>query len=113
MYQPLHRPDHRHHSWTGWRGAAALVAVMAVVTAGHAMARAAAPWSPARTACAPAVKTIGGAPARVTLSFNVGRQRHSLVSKRGAKVVLRRGLRSGTFAGKDLLGKPVTGSFTC
>ena len=38
MYQPLHRSDQRHHSWTGGRGAAALAAFMAVVAAGHAMA---------------------------------------------------------------------------
>ena len=65
MYQPPHQSDQRHHDWTGWRGAVALVTVMAVVVAGHAVARAASPWSSSRTACTPVVKTIGGAPARV------------------------------------------------
>jgi hypothetical protein len=50
---------------------------------------------------------------QVTVSFNVGSQRHSLVSSAGSKVVLGAGLHSGTFAGRDLLGKAVTGSFTC
>ena len=38
MYQQAHQSDDRHHSWTGWRGAAALFVVMAVVAAGHAVA---------------------------------------------------------------------------
>jgi hypothetical protein len=177
MYQAPHQSDNRHHDWTGWRGAAALVVVMALVAAGHAAAKAASAWSPSTTACTPVVKTIGGAPARVfcgpakatakvgstayrfvggacreapgftvnvgtlslassarvsylgislprakagtytgtqvTLSFNVGSQRHSLVSSAGAKVVLGPGLHSGSFAGKDLLGKAITGFFTC
>lgn len=176
MYQPPHQSDDRH-DWTGWRGAAALFVVMAVVAAGHAVASAASPWSASRTACAPAVKTIGGAPARVfcgpakatakvgstdfrfaggacqkapgftvnlgtlsfassarvsyfgislpvakagtytgaqvTLSFNVGGRHHSLVPGAGAKLVLGPGLHSGSFTGKDLLGKAITGSFTC
>jgi hypothetical protein len=150
---------------------------MTVVAAGHAVAKAASPRSSSRTACAPVVKTIGGAPARVfcgpakatarvgstayrfaggacgkapgftvnvgtlsfassarvsyfgislprakagtytgtqvTLSFSVGGRRHSLVSGASAKVVLGPGLHSGSFTGKDLLGKAVTGSFTC
>jgi hypothetical protein len=177
MYQPPHQSDDRHDDWTGWRGAAALVVVMAVVAAGHAVAEAASPWSSSRAACIPVVKTIGGAPARVfcgpakatakvgstayrfaggacrkapgftvnvgtlsfassarvsyfgislprakagiytgtqvTLSVNVGGRRHSLASSAGAKVVLGPGLHSGSFAGKDLLGKAITGSFTC
>ena len=175
MSQPQHQPGRRHHDGAGWRGVAALFAVMAFVAAGHAVARAAAPFSSSRAACTPAVKTIGGAPARVfcgpakatakigstayrfaggacqrapgftvnvgtlsfassarvsyfgislpkakagtytgtqvTLSFNVGKQRHSLVSS--ARVVLGPGLHSGSFAGEDLLGRPITGSFTC
>jgi hypothetical protein len=177
MYLPLHQSDHRHDDGTGWRGAVALFVVMMVIAAGHAVATAASPLGTSRTTCTPAVKTIGGAPARVfcgpakatakvgstayrfaggacqkapgfsvnvgtlsfassarvsyfgislpkakpgtytgtqvTLSFNVGKQRHSLVSSAGAKVVLGPGVRSGTFAGKDLLGKAITGSFTC
>jgi hypothetical protein len=50
---------------------------------------------------------------QVTLSFTAGKGRHSLVSSAGAKLVLAPNLHSGTFAGKDLLGKTISGSFTC
>ena len=48
----------------------------------------------------------------VTLSFSAGGQRSSL-STAGAKVVVRSRLRGGSFAGKDLAGRTVTGSFAC
>jgi hypothetical protein len=48
---------------------------------------------------------------RVTLSFNAGAVRASL--SRDAKVVVRGGLRAGTFSGRDLLGRKLAGSFAC
>jgi hypothetical protein len=84
MYHPTQQSDEGHHDWTGWRGAAALFVVMAVVAAGHAVAKAASPWSSPSTACTPR-----------------------------AKVVLGPGLHSGRFTGKDLLGKASTGRSTC
>jgi hypothetical protein len=50
---------------------------------------------------------------QVTLSFNRGPSRVSLSPGAGAKVVLKPGLRSGSFTGKDLGGRPVHGSFSC
>ena len=50
---------------------------------------------------------------QVTLSFTAGAQHIALATRAATRVVLRAGLRSGTFAGSDLLGKTVSGSFSC
>jgi hypothetical protein len=50
---------------------------------------------------------------QVTLSFTAGTRRIALTPRPATRVVLRAGLRSGTFAGSDLLGETVTGSFSC
>jgi hypothetical protein len=50
---------------------------------------------------------------QVTVSMNVGPRRVSLSPSAGAKVILRAGLHSGTFSGKDLSGRTVEGSFSC
>jgi hypothetical protein len=50
---------------------------------------------------------------QVTLSFSSGGKRASLSPTAGAKIVLKPGLHSGSFSGKDLSGRPVKGSFTC
>ena len=49
---------------------------------------------------------------KVTLSFNAGGQRQSL-STSAAKVVVKSGLRGGSFSGKDFSGRAVTGTFSC
>jgi hypothetical protein len=50
---------------------------------------------------------------QVTLSFSSGGKRASLSPSVGARLVLKPGLRGGSFSGRDLSGRPVKGSFTC
>src|SRR5262249_56754674 len=49
----------------------------------------------------------------VLLGFDAGKVHASLSSTKSPAVVLRGGLRAGTFSGRDLLGRPVRGSFRC
>ena len=50
---------------------------------------------------------------QVTLSVTAGTHHIALTSRPGTTVLLRPGLHSGTFAGSDVLGNTVTGSFSC
>ena len=49
---------------------------------------------------------------KVTLTFNAGGKSASL-STGAAKVVVKAGLRGGSFSSEDLSGRPVSGSFSC
>jgi hypothetical protein len=50
---------------------------------------------------------------QVTASLHVGARRVTLSTTGQSKVVLKPGLRSGTFSGLDLDGRQVKGSFSC
>ena len=49
----------------------------------------------------------------VLVGFDAGKVHASLSTTRAPTVVLRGGLRAGTFSGRDLLGRAVKGSFRC
>jgi hypothetical protein len=49
----------------------------------------------------------------VVLGFDAGKVHASLSTSKAPTVVLRGGLRAGSFSGRDLLGRPVRGSFRC
>jgi hypothetical protein len=61
----------------------------------------------------PAARAGTYAGRQATLSFSTGATRASLSPTTAAQIVLKPGLHSGTFSGKDLSGRPVKGSFTC
>jgi hypothetical protein len=109
---PLYERDHRHDDGTGWRGGAVLAVVMCIIAAGHAAANAASAQRSSRQTCSPGVRTTYKGK-QITLSFNAGQRRVSLVSSARARLVLAPGRHAGTFSGKDLPGNTVTRSFTC